>query len=327
MKTVLLQRQGSVLGVLAGTLRMTLHGEEVARFPADLVEEVLLFGGVSVTTPALRDLLARGAALHYLTLGGRHLGSLHGGLEGHAGLLRAQVMAERPDLQWPQARALLHAKLHNTRSVLRRWQTRSPHPALAQATGAHTDTLQALETTEPLAPATLLGLEGAAAASYFAALAAVLPVEWGFQGRRRRPPPDPVNALLSFGYSVLCAAVLTDLQRVGLHPGFAVLHAPHGRRPVLALDLMEPHRAALVDRTVLSCVNRRLLNPDHFEDSSESLRLTADGRKRFLNELNARLTAPVGRSGLSYRELLTRSVRRYAECVRAGRVYQPDLLR
>ncbi|WP_188963469.1 CRISPR-associated endonuclease Cas1 [Deinococcus aquiradiocola] len=322
-----MQRQGTVLGVLGGTLRLTLHGEELARFPADLVEEVLLFGGVSVTTPALRDLLSRGAALHYLTMGGRHLGSLHAGLEGHAGLLRAQVNAERPDLQWPQARAVLHAKLHNTRAVLRRWQTRQPHPALAHAVQAHTDTLSALDTPDPLAPPTLLGLEGTAAATYFAALAATLPAAWGFHGRARRPPPDPVNALLSFGYSVLHAAVLSDIQRVGLHPGFAVLHAPHGRRPVLALDLMEPHRAALVDRTVLACINRHLLNTSHFEASSEGVRLNADGRRRFLTELNARLSAPVGRTGPTYRDLLTRNVRRYAEAVRAGRVYTPDLLR
>ena len=323
MNTVSVQRQGAVIGVRQGTLRVTVHAEEIASFPLELVQELLLHGGVTVTTPALRALLEQRAALHILTRAGRHIGSLQPSLGSHADLLRAQVHAENPPIQLAQAHRLLHAKFQNSATVLRRFARRQPLAAVSAA-------LQEQHTAMKLLPGAtadqLLGLEGQAAAAYFQALVALIPAEWFFQGRNRRPPQDPANVLLSFGYTLLFQHILTDLQRVGLHPAFGFLHRPHGRRPTLALDLMEPHRAPLVDRAVLACINRRLLSPEDFSDDTGALRLAPAGREAFLKEFARRLDAPLGQN-FSYRQFMTRGVRRYAEALRAGRIYEPDLLK
>ncbi|CAM4078679.1 CRISPR-associated endonuclease Cas1 [Deinococcus marmoris] len=323
MNTISVQRQGAVIGVRQGTLRVTLHAEEIASFPLELVQELLLHGGVTVTTPALRALLEQRAALHILTRAGRHLGSLQPSLDGHADLLRAQVHAENPPNQLAQARRLLHAKFQNSATVLKRFARRQPSVAVTAAVQEQQSAMKQL----PLAASEqLLGLEGQAAAAYFQALGDLISPEWFFAGRNRRPPQDPVNVLLSFGYTLLFQHVLTDLQRVGLHPAFGFLHRPHGRRPTLALDLMEPHRAPLVDRAVLACINRRLLTPADFSEETGTLRLAPAGRQAFLKEIAQRLDAPLAQN-LSYRQFMTRGVRRYAEALRAGRIYEPDLLK
>lgn len=324
MNTLTVQRQGAVIGVRQGTLHITLHGEPIATYPLELVQEVLIHGGVSVTTPALRALLEQRAALHVLTRAGRYLGSLSAGLNGHPDLIRAQVQAQTPETQLAQARAIVHAKLHHTALLVRRYQRRTPadHWRVALEEQLHAQ--------RTLADATSLneinGIEGHAAAWYFKALTEHLDPAWGFTGRARRPPPDPANLLLSLGYTLLGHHVLTDVQRTGLHPGFGFLHQPHGRRPVLSLDLMEPHRAPLVDRTVLSCVNRHLLAPSDFEWQGSLPGLTPKAREVFLREYSRALDRPLSGS-LTYREFITKGVRRYAEAIRTGVIYQPQLLK
>lgn len=324
MNTITVQRQGAVIGIWQGTLRVTLHGEPIASYPLELVKEVLIYGGVTVTTPALRALLEQQGALHIMTRVGRHLGSLHPGLTGHTTLLRAQVEAQNPTTQLAQARALIHAKLHHTALLLRRYQRRTPREYWEAALTEHTTAQHAIQEASTLP--SLIAAEGHAAAAYFRAISHHLNPEWHFMGRERRPPPDPVNLLLSLGYTALSHHVGTDVQRTGLHAGFGFLHQPHGRRPILVLDLMEPHRAPLIDRTVLSCVNRRLLSPADFIGDGPLPVLTPRAREVFLKEYSLALDRPLSGT-MSYRDFITKSVRQYAEAIRAGRIYTPQLLK
>lgn len=284
MSTLYLHRQGSVLRSVNGSFLVVYRDETVATHPADLISEVLVLGGVSVTTPALRDLMERGGTLHVLTLGGRHVGFAGSGARGHARLLRAQVHATGdPDRQRHLARNLLRGKLRNARAALR---------------------------------ATLGS-----------------PWQVHFTGRNRRPPPDPVNALLSFGYALLLGHLLTDLHRVGLHPAMGVLHVEHGARPALALDLMEEHRPALVDRLVVTALHRRLFTPEMFSPvlDGRGVHLNTEGRRVFLALFAERIGTPVvghvSRAAPSYRDLLTRQVRAFAHAVQTGDDYQPAFMK
>ena len=158
-----------------------------------------------------------------------------------------------------------------------------------------------------------------------------LPAHWqdgplGFKGRARRPSPDPVNALLSFGYALLRTHVLTDIIRTGLHPAIGVLHVEHGARPALALDLMEEHRAPLVDRLVVRLLNRRELLPVHFEDRHGTPYLNTTGRGIFLAAFAERVGQPVSAAG-TYRDLIGKQVRHYAEAIRNGTDYRPAFLK
>lgn len=348
MKTLLLQRQGSVLRCVGGQFRVELSGEVIGLYPADLVEEVIVCGGVSVTTPALRDLMTRNASLHVLTLGGRHVGAAGAGLRGNVALLRAQVRAtDDPHRCLSLAHDILHGKLRNARATLQRYRRTQSTPAHDRAIARHDQAIASLAAGTDAAA--LLGLEGGAASAYFEALRLTLPGVWAatFLGRERRPPPDPVNALLSFGYALLFTHVLSDCLRTGLHPAMGVYHLPHGARPTLALDLMEEHRAPLVDRLVVQLLSRRVLTPAMFEaytqmpdfssarlppaSPSRGVRLTAEGRSLFLRAFADRLQVPVksarGAGSASYRELISQQVRAFAAALRTGDAYRSAFMK
>ena len=141
------------------------------------------------------------------------------------------------------------------------------------------------------------GLEGMAAATHFRAIAAVLrgsqAEELGFRGRASHPPPDPVNAALSFGYVLLASEMAGLIAGVGLDPAIGLLHGLRSGRDSLALDAMEPFRAPLVDTLVVQLLTRKMLGPGDFVPQGRSaVYLTSDGRSRFLTAWEAWLRAP-----------------------------------
>jgi CRISP-associated protein Cas1 len=131
----------------------------------------------------------------------------------------------------------------------------------------------------------LMGLEGAAARAYFAALGDLLPEEFGFTGRTRQPPLDVVNAALSYGHTILVGEAVSALCAAGLDPNIGLLHADDDHRPALALDLMEEFRPLIVDQVVLAAVNRHELRPEHGrrEEDSAGVLLTRAGREALID--------------------------------------------
>jgi CRISPR-associated protein Cas1 len=141
----------------------------------------------------------------------------------------------------------------------------------------------------------LRGHEGAGAAAYFGAWRASLPQSWGFQGRAFHPPPDPVNAALSFGYTLLLNDALTAVHLAGLDPYLGAFHAVEAGRPSLALDLMEPFRPLVVDRVVLELLRDGELHPEQFTASTRGrggVDLGADGRALLIARYEAAMLAP-----------------------------------
>ena len=171
----------------------------------------------------------------------------------------------------------------------------------------------------------LLGLEGSASAAYFGVLPWLLKHDWGFSKRQRRPPPDPVNALLSLGYTLLVRQIEAAIHIVGLDPYIGFLHEPAPGRPALALDLMEEFRCIVADSVVLRCLNGGLITADDFTvDASPTaerpLVLSDRGLKRFVAEFEARLNSEIAHpdSGerVSYRRVFELQVRRLAQVLR-----------
>ncbi len=320
MATLYLTEPGSKLRLEGGRLRIEKNGQLLHDFPREMVDDAVLVGGTQVTTQAMRDLLARGAPLHLLTTHGSYLGRLEPAASGNTELLRAQVRrGDDPIFALELSRILVLGKLVNSRTVLLRLARRHSTLELLDALELHRLALEQAQAASNQDH--LRGIEGVAAQGYFAALASLLPPEWGFTGRGRRPPPDPVNAMLSFGYTLLLTRVLSGLQQVGLHPGVGFLHVSHGQRPALALDLMEEHRAPLVDRLVLGLVSRRRLNPGHFIKAEGGVWLGPEGRKLFIRAFEERLTEA------GYRELFVRQARLLANHLRGGEPYRPIRVR
>lgn len=153
----------------------------------------------------------------------------------------------------------------------------------------------------------LLGVEGAAAARYFGCFPQMLKgsesghAEFQTEGRNRRPPTDPVNAMLSFGYALLTRAFVVALTAVGFDPYRGFFHQPRYGRPALALDMMEPFRPLVVDSTVLTAVNNGEVRPTDFVESPLGTNLSDTGRKRFIATFERRMAQEISHPLFGYR--------------------------
>ena len=144
-------------------------------------------------------------------------------------------------------------------------------------------------------------------------------LRFDFEGRNRRPPRDPVNALLSLGYSLLAKDLTITCAAVGLDPYLGFYHQPRHGRPALALDLMEPFRSLVVDSTVITAINNRMIEPKHFVSAGDAVALTAEGRKSFFRAYEQRMdqlvTHPLFDYRVSYRRILEIQTRLLARCL------------
>lgn len=325
MTAVTIQQQGAVVHYKAGQYVVEFHGQALAAYPSRAVTELLLLGGTHLTTHALREAASQGVPVHFLTMTGRPVASVQAPGQGGAALLRAQVYyADTPARTLEDARQIVHAKIRNSRWVLQQaWKSQ---PERRDTTS--TQALNTLADTALLADSqtSLLGIEGVAAQRYFAMWRELLPLSWQtyFSAREAHPAADPVNALLSLGYGVLTGLVQSNIQRLGLHPGFAPYHQPHGRRPVLALDLVEEFRAYAVDSVALTFMTVTPLTPDLFS-AAPNARLSAAARKSFLTLLLRHWQKPWLKKA-SLAQVVHRQVSQFAQCLREEKIYKPLLL-
>jgi CRISP-associated protein Cas1 len=271
----------------AGVLTVERGGEAHA-LVLDQIDEVQLHAGADLS-PAARGLLLReGVDVAFFSRDGRYLGRLQAaGSRTAARRFAWYRLCSSPVWSLDLARQVITAKIHNQRAILLVRQRRVRSTVVAD----RLTQLRALRADVQRAPsaASLLGIEGAAAAAHYAAMGELnsnpdLP----FRGRNRRPPKDGFNAALSYGYALLCSRVEQAIARAGLDPGLGVLHSAERGAPALALDLMEPLRP-VVDDMVLTLVNRRQLQPGDLrspaEDPDAGLEAELDPSAVLLNRL------------------------------------------
>ena len=338
MPPLYITTQGAKLRYGARRLVVEKDGKEIAALPAVHVDRVLIFGNVGLTTPAMSFLLETGIDTVFMTLRGRFKGRLVGPDAGN-GHLRLRQYERVSDEGWAleTARAIVKVKLHNTRTLLRRYARRmsQKEPAAQDATAltAAADRLGELidRADRCRTVNSLNGVEGTGAAVYFSCFRGLIQGdEWEFSGRNRRPPRDPVNAMLSFGYTVLANNVEAAVRAAGLDPYLGFLHQVAYNRPSLALDLMEEFRVIVVDSVVLRCLNANQIRPEHFQmipDGTNPVLLTDEGRTTFIRALEARLRLefkhPVSKEQVTYRRCFELQARQLARCLQSGKIYEP----
>ncbi len=342
MPPLYITTQGAKLRYSKRRLTVEKENKQIAAVPAVHVDQVLIFGNVSVTTPALSFLLENGVNTVFLTLRGRYKGRLVGPTGGNSRLrLRQYERVSDPEWALETARAIVTVKLHNTRTLLRRYARRTPSPSQGEGRGEGL-TAAADQLTGLIARAgrcrtvnSLSGVEGRGAAVYFSAFRHLIQgEEWEFSKRTRRPPRDPVNALLSFGYTVLTHNVESAVRAVGLDPYIGFLHQIAYNRPSLALDLVEEFRCIIVDSVVLRCLNNNIILPTHFTitpDGTYPVLLNDEGRSRFIRELETRFNLefkhPDSKERVTYRRCFELQARQLARGLQTGEIYRPFKVR
>ncbi len=259
-------------------------GVEKVRVPANTIEAILSFGNITVSTPLIAFCGQRGISLCFFSEYGKFYGRIQGPVQGNVLLRRAQHAAmEDPASRTRLAKNFVLGKLTAEKTFLQRMRREHKEHAGEITPAIETITHIAADAAQALTVDSLRGLEGAAAAAYFSALPAMIKSDtMVFSGRNRRPPEDPVNALLSFLYTLLKNDVQSALEGVGLDPAVGYLHTLRPGRPALALDIMEELRAPLCDRLAIALINRGQITPGSFTQCHAPVLLNEDGRKTVL---------------------------------------------
>ena len=315
-----LQEQGSKLGVNGDVLTVKKDGETLGEIRLLSTSSVHVYGNVQVSTQALRKLCAKEVPLFHFSYGGWFYGVTAGLPHKNIELRRQQFTAfQQRDRCVEMAKRVVKAKLKNCRTLLRR-NAKEIDPTLRQMSAI------IRRVSEAKYLGTILGHEGTGAREYFAAFTRMLKLKdatfsraFRFDNRNRRPPTDPINAMLSFGYSLLAKDCTQALMACGFDPYFGFYHQPRYGRPALALDLMEEFRPLIVDSVVLTVLNNGVIVPDDFLRAFGAVTMTKKARKSFIEAYERRMetevTHPVFGYKLSYRRVLEVQARLLARFV------------
>ena len=297
------------------------------------LEQVVLFGNVSVTPSAMNVALKQGIDLVLLSTTGSYRGRLVGPQGRNVILRQMQYRCYEDDaFRLQVAKGFVVGKIRNMRTLMMRLARRR-NCDVAQTANLLRSLLRQVAQVD--SADALRGMEGAATAAYFGVLGQFLPTHFPFIKRTRRPPKDPVNAMLSFAYTLLASDMESTLLRVGLDPYVGCLHVVDYGRPSVALDVMEEFRPVIVDALVLDLFNHGQMKPEDFENRDEGVFLCGEGRTRLIRAYQDRvgtLVQVIGIDGraqrVPYRRCFEVQVRRLVRVLRGeDRAYLPFLIR
>ena len=317
-KIIHVTEAGTRIGKSGDQFKITKRSGAATVIPSRQVGQMVLHSYAQISTQAMYFCAEQEVGLHFVSGGGRYLGSFdtrRGSIQRRIRQYAALTNAEQC-LQL--ARQLVACRGQSQRKFLMRGQrnVEAPNAELGEAIAQMQRVLKQVPDTDSLD--SLLGLEGNLAALYFGALPHLIsdsaPAAMRFEGRNRRPPKDRFNALLGFGYALLLKDVMNAILAVGLEPALGFYHQPRTQAPPLALDLMEIFRVPLVDMPIMGSVNRNQWDVEEdFTVKGEQVWLSDSGRRQFISLYERRKEEswkhPVTQYSLTYRRLIELEVR------------------
>lgn len=334
MSTLYVTDQGAYLSIQNHQFQVYYQQELRIKVPASRVSHIILFGCCNVSHGAVSCALHQRIPILYLSQRGRYFGRMQHDGRAKVEYLTKQVSCSmNPEFVRLQAEAIVRAKLHNSRILLMRLNRRkSSKDAGERSVLQAVEMLEMLMESLPLAESmdALRGYEGKAATVYFQALGSLFSGPFLFEVRTKRPPTDPINSLMSLGYTLLSQNVFSFVESVGLHPNFGNLHVPRDNHAALVSDLMEEFRAQVVDSLVAYLVNKKIFVPEDFTppDERNGVYLHPYSLKKFLKhwdeKLQSETTHPHTGYKVAYRRCLELQVREYVSALMGEvEVYRP----
>lgn len=321
MSTLYLMQQGATLRKEQGRFLIEPPGNDLdepcLEIPIQEIERILVLGNIQLTNAAISSCLEAQIPVVFLSRTGSYKGHLWsaelGDLKAEAAQFRCYSDLE---FQLEMAKTLVWGKLVNSRQLLLRSHRRRQNEIVDAAIAGMTTDIRAVETVDNLE--SLRGYEGTAAARYFSAFGQLFTnTHFQFTTRNRRPPTDPVNSMLSFGYTLLFNNVMSLILAEGLNPYLGNLHRNDRKEMHLASDLMEEFRSPIVDSLVLTLINQQVIKPEDFVTSEHNsgVYLSDPGRRRFLREFEERICSltqhPEVKAQVPYRRAIQLQVQCY----------------
>ena len=325
MGTLYITEQGAVISRTGERLVIRKGQTVLQELPAVQVDQIVILGNASLTAPTVPFLLDKGIDVAYLSSRGTYRGRLQPQWTKDATLREAQYRRARNErFCLDVARQIVTGKIRNMSAFCRRQR---------RFEAADRQRLTSMENLVPrVAEATtreqIMGYEGTASAMYFGLFRSFLQANLGFRRRQAHPPTDPINALLSLGYTLLYNHLYAAVNVVGLDPYQGFFHQLKRGHAALASDLVEEWRAIIVDSVVLTVINRREIQREDFQSTPQGLRLTKDALSRFVHRYDERVSeeifAPMIQGRTSYRRCFELQVRHLARVLTGEEAtYQP----
>lgn len=308
---------------------VVLKGDDVLdEIPLLKLDQVVLMGrSVSITTPLMFELLNRGVDVVYLSRTGRFISRLENEKHNNVKLRYHQILrANDPAFALKVAKQIVKGKVINQAAVIRRHARGMIRPI--ETLGSMKNSV--LRIADKTDADSLRGLEGYAARNYFDSLRKIFspPFDgrsWGFDRREYYPAPDPVNSMLSFGYTLLLRGVHSSCHRVGLDPYVGFFHTLNFGKPSLALDLMEEFRPVLIDTLILKLINQHMVNLSDFEvipaneHRKQSCKMNEKARRKLIEgyekRMNETAVSPLNHKRSNFRQILLQQVRLLANVI------------
>jgi len=332
MGTAYITQEDAFIGKTDERLTVKADKKKLLDIPLLKLDGLVILGRATISPMVVNELLQRQIPLSFLTQTGRYLGCLEPEFTKNIFVRKAQWSASGNTAQALHlAQGFVRGKLKNYRYILQRKSRDLQQLNLDEELVSLEQTINSITKTETIDSAR--GLEGAGSAIYFDSFPKLITnPNFSFPSRNRRPPTDPVNALLSLGYSLLRHDLQSAVNIVGFDPYLGYLHVEHYGRPALALDLMEEFRPLVVDAMVLKMINKQVLTADHFETEpiSNAVSLTSEGLKTFLRcyeeKKQTQFKHPVFKRKCTYQEAFEMQARLVAKYLMEETEKYPPLI-
>lgn len=329
MSTLYLVNQGAIVRKEGERFEIQVPQQETLKIPIREIERILVYGNILLTPSVISSCLYQKISVIFLTQTGSYKGHLYSAEFGDLQVQEAQFYFHNdPIFQLEIAKAIVGGKLLNSKNYLVKLNRKRKIEEVFTAISGLSEDLAAKE-KEDLTLDELRGYEGIGATRYFQALGhLIVNPGFTFTGRNRRPPKDPVNSLLSFGYTLLFNNVLSLIFAEGLNPYLGNLHRSDRKDPFLAFDLMEEFRSPIVDTLVIKLINQKIVRPTDFTwpNAEGGVYLTDSARRIFLKHFEERIsekiTHPESQESVSYRRIIQLQIQRYKQALLSEVPYQ-----
>ena len=268
MACLYITEQASRCSVQQGKFIVSCQDGSRRMIPEELLETVVVFGRVEMTSAFQQACLKRGISVSFLSTKGHYFGRLESTSHVNPVRLKHQIyLSDNPEQSLLFAKKTLQAKIHNQQVLLRRYARNSEVSVRepVRKMEIYKKKIEMADTSEEV-----LGYEGIAAREYFSALSRMVKPEFRFQGRNKRPPKDPFNSMLSLGYTIAFYEIYAEVESRGMTPYVGFVHKIKERHPALVSDMLEEWRAVIVDAVVMSMIQKEEVTLEDFQKDEES---------------------------------------------------------
>lgn len=316
MSTIYLDEQGSEVKKKGELLIIEKDDKTIAEIPLAQLDRMVIIGNIQITTPALALLLDNEIPVSFVTTYGNYRGKLEPPTHKNIKLrLKQYERYNDKTFRLNHSKEIIKGKLKNGKIFLQKHWRNNPEIDINLEIREIEASLKRLDSAESLED--IRGFEGAAAKGYFSAFGRLVKKEFKFEKRTKRPPKDPVNALLSLGYTLLFNEILSSVEAIGFDPYLGFLHEVEYGRPSLAVDMVEEFRY-LIDGHTLTLINKEILKRENFiEQDNGGFYLNEKGREEFYRQYEKRITTEVQYQGMSlnYRRIFYYQAEKLARVV------------